>query len=230
MKPVIDGENIRARCPDCNGAVTTFESRKMAQGHDALIGINNGPKVGDRHFQLTVYRGLRCAGCGRGAMSVVAFSDNKNQALIDFYPRSINSLIIPIDAPLDIKAEFREAEPTGSVGAWRAASAMLRSTLEKTLKANGYLKGTLASKIDEAASDGVITEARARRAHEDIRVLGNDILHDAWREVTQEEFDLAHKYTQRILEDLYDDRPSVEGLLTAKKRLPLPAAATQAAP
>jgi hypothetical protein len=43
--------------------------------------------------------------------------------------------------------------------------------LEKTLKSNGYVKGTLEAKIDEAAGDGVITEARSKRAHEDIRVL-----------------------------------------------------------
>lgn len=70
---------------------------------------------------------------------------------------------------------------------------MLRSTLEKTLKHNGYLKGSLADKIDQAAED-VITAARSKRAHEDIRVLGNDILHDARRAVFQAEFDLAHKY------------------------------------
>jgi hypothetical protein len=131
---------------------------------------------------------------------------------------------VPAEVPPDVLAEFREAELTASVGAWRAASAMLRSTLEKTLKHNGYRKGSLADKIDEAAADGVITAARSKRAHEDIRVLGNDVLHDAWRVVTQEEFDLAHKYAQRILEDLYDDRPSVMALLTEKKRLPLPAA------
>jgi hypothetical protein len=157
-------------------------------------------------------------------MAVLAQHDGRDRAvaeLIDFFPRSINTLNIPAAVPKDIKTEFRESELAGSVGAWRAASAMLRSTLEKTLKANGFTKGNLASKIDEAAADGVITEARAKRAHDDIRVLGNDVLHDAWREVTQEEFDLAHKYTQRILEDLYDDRNSVGALLTAKSRLPL---------
>jgi hypothetical protein len=154
-------------------------------------------------------------------MSVLAFTNSNTQTLIDFFPRTIGSLSMPSDVPTDIKTEFQESELAGSVGAWRAASAMLRSTLEKTLKANGFTKGNLATKIDEAAADDVITEARAKRAHDDIRVLGNDVLHDAWRVVTQEEFDLAHKYTQRILEDLYDDRVSVEALLTAKSRLPL---------
>jgi len=101
-------------------------------------------------------------------------------------------------------------------------SALLRSTLEKTLSANGYKKGTLAERIDEAAADGAITAARSKRAHDDIRVLGNDILHDDWRAVTEDEFDQAHHYAQRILEDFYDDRPSVEALLIAKGRLRTP--------
>jgi hypothetical protein len=100
-------------------------------------------------------------------MSIVAYNDPNTRALIDFFPRSINSLAIPAAVPLDIKTEFREAELAGSVAAWRAASAMLRSTLEKTLKASGYTRGSLAAKIDEAAADGVITEARAKRAHDD---------------------------------------------------------------
>jgi hypothetical protein len=74
--------------------------------------------------------------------------------------------------------------------------------------------------IDEAANDGAITAARSLRAHEDIRVLGNDILHDDWRPITEAEFEVAHRYTQRILEDLYDDRPSVLKLLASKGRKP----------
>ena len=77
---------------------------------------------------------------------------------------------------------------------------------------------TLAERIDKAAADGAITAARSRRAHENIGVLGNDVLHDEWREVTEAEFDQAHHYAQRILEDFYDDRPSVEALLIEKKR------------
>lgn len=194
----------------------------MAQGQDAVIALASQPQINGRTFLYTIYRGLRCAGCGRGAMSVVAQNSSADMELIDFFPRTLDTLIVPQAVPKDVLTEFRESELTASVGAWRAASAMLRSTLEKTLKHNGYLKGTLAAKIDEAAADGVITAARSKRAHEDIRVLGNDILHDAWRVVTQEEFDLAHKYAQRILEDLYDDRPSVVALLTEKSRLPLP--------
>ena len=73
-----------------------------------------------------------------------------------------------------------------------------------------------------------MTEVRRKRAQDEIRVLGNDVLHDEWREVTREEFDLAHHYTQRILEDFYDDRPTVESALMAKGRIAAPAAAASA--
>jgi hypothetical protein len=130
--------------------------------------------------------------------------------------------------PPDIQGEFREAERCTAFKANRAASALFRSVLEKTLKANGYTKGNdpslrdLQKRIDAAAADGVITDARRKRAHDNIRSLGNDVLHDDWREVTADEVEDSHRYTQRILEDLYDDRPTVEALLTAKKKLPIP--------
>jgi hypothetical protein len=100
---------------------------------------------------------------------------------------------------------------------------MFRSVLDKTLRANGYkLKGgtNLEQQIDLAGGDGIITEARRRRAHDEVRVLGNDVLHDEWREIAPEDVDAAHHYVQRILEDFYDDRPSTLTVLRAKGRVP----------
>ena len=101
---------------------------------------------------------------------------------------------------------------------------MLRSVLEKTLKVNGYddARGNLKTRIDQAVADGILTEARSKRAHANIRVLGNDILHEPWREVTPDEFDDAHRYAHRILEDFYDDRPTIEGILVSKNRIQPP--------
>ncbi len=101
---------------------------------------------------------------------------------------------------------------------------MLRSTLEKTLKANGYTTSTdrtlrnLQNRIDAAATDGVITDARRKKAHEEVRVLGNDVLHDDWREVTSDDFEKAHHYVHRILEDFYDDPTTVQAILTEKRK------------
>jgi hypothetical protein len=149
--------------------------------------------------------------------------------LLGFYPTSVSSAPLPPAVPKDIEAEFREAERCASADLNRAASALFRSVLEKTLKANGYTKANdsslrdLQKRIDAAATDGVITPARQKRAHDDIRSLGNDVLHDDWREVTKEEVEGSHRYTQRILEDLYDDRPTVEAILIAKNRISAPA-------
>jgi hypothetical protein len=217
--------NVRARCPNCGGAITSFEHR--VQGNE--LGVTIRPLTPPREIDMRayvqiVYHLLRCAGCGTGGLAEV-LADNRgyqNGTLLEFFPRTIDALTIPKAVPSGVQSEFREAELCASVGAWRAGSSLLRSALEKTLRANGYDKGSLADRIDQAAADGTITAARSKRAHDDIRVLGNDILHDEWRAVTEDEFDQSHHYTQRILEDFYDDRPSVEALLIEKGRMKTP--------
>jgi hypothetical protein len=173
----------------------------------------------------------QCAGCGLGGFASISDVGNSHETYLnDFYPVSIDSAQLPTGVPADIQSEFREAEKCQALSMNRAASALYRSALEKTLKANGYTKGTdpslrdLQKRIDAAAADGVITQARQRKAHDDIRALGNDVLHDDWRVVADDEVEDSHRYTQRILEDLYDDRPTVEAILIVKGRLTAPPA------
>lgn len=90
---------------------------------------------------------------------------------------------------------------------------------EQRVKLNGYTKGSLQQKIDEAADDGIITTTRKQKAHDDIRVLGNEVVHDEWRVVTEEEVESALHYAQRILEDLYDDRTSVQQILLDRGKM-----------
>jgi hypothetical protein len=100
---------------------------------------------------------------------------------------------------------------------------MFRSALEKTLTAAGYKpnpKTKLFQQIEAAAADGTITEASKRRAHEEVRVLGNDVLHDEWKKVSEEDAALARDYTQRVIEDFHDHRESTLKQLRAKGRLP----------
>lgn len=95
-----------------------------------------------------IYHLHRCASCGRGGLATVAVPQNVSYlqgALEEFFPRTIDALAIPEKVPPGVRSEFTEAEVCASVGAWRAASALLRSALEKTLRANGYDKGTLAN-------------------------------------------------------------------------------------
>jgi hypothetical protein len=207
---------MRAACPDCDGAVTTFESRSANHEYGAVVRANWQHQFEGRNYAGVRYILMRCAGCGRGGLATVHFDGRGAEAYEEtFYPASLDRAPLPAGIPDGVVAEYREAELCASVGVWRAASALLRSALEKTLSANGYANGTLATRIDEAARDGVITAARRQRAHDDIRVLGNDVLHDAWRIVTEQEYSDAHHYAQRIMEDFYDQRAQVEKALRA---------------
>ena len=219
MEPRYSNNNVQAPCPDCGGVITSFE-HAAGSGKFGSVVLRwehryEGHLCDQIHYVL-----MRCAGCGRGGLAEIHYLGKVDLGFLgSFFPFCTEHAKIPEGIPDGIVAEYREAELCASLGARRAASGLLRSTLEKTLRANGYLSGSLEKKIDEAASDGVITEARRKRAHEDIRVLGNDVLHDEWREVSKEEVEVAHHYIQRILEDLYADRPTVEVVLKAKGKI-----------
>lgn len=221
--------NVSAVCPTCK-AITSFEQKQQ-------VIIDHQHQADGRPFRRIVYLLSQCAACKLGGFACI--SDNGQSLgafLSDFYPYSIDSAMIPTSVPADIQTEFREAERCQGQRMNRAASALFRSVLEKTLKANGYTKGNdpalrdLQKRIDAAAADGVITQARQKKAHDDIRALGNDVLHDDWREVKDDEVEDAHRYMHRILEDFYDDRPTVEAILISKKRLQTPAVAGNPSP
>ena len=175
------------------------------------------------------FRLYRCAGCGAGALARIKMMGHGRGfpediwGLLEFYPEAKERLPVPDDVPDGILNEFREAELCTEAQCYRSAAAMFRSVLDKTLRANGYKTKELRdlkSQIDAAAGDGVITQARQKRAHDEVRVLGNDVLHDEWHEVKAEDVEATHHYTQRILEDFYDDRPSVLALLQKAGRTP----------
>jgi Domain of unknown function (DUF4145) len=226
MATINNRGNITARCPDCNGALASFEWHQT--GSQSALGVittlKNPPNQAMDHVD---YRLFRCAGCGRGALGVVEhygqLYPSVKQELRSFYPEAKERLVLPKSVPEGIAKEFREGELCLEAGCLRAAAGMFRSVLDKTLRANGYKENertNLKLQIDMAADDGVITEARKKRAHEDVRVLGNDVLHDEWHEIPAEDVEAARHYMQRILEDLYDDRESVLALLRAAKRFP----------
>ncbi|MCG7941447.1 MAG: DUF4145 domain-containing protein [Candidatus Thiodiazotropha lotti] len=221
--------NVTASCPGCRGSTSTFEH--IYQGGELGVVKSKAPKPYSRmgeevdvHFRL-----FRCAGCGRGAIGCVLMRSeranypNDISKLVWFEPESKERLPLPKDTPKGIVSEFREGELCMENNALRAAAGMFRSVLDKTMRANGYKtkRGTpLAAQIDDAANDGVITASRQRRAHDEVRVLGNDVLHDEWHEIPEEDVQAARYYTQRILEDFYDDRESVLNLLRESGKVP----------
>jgi hypothetical protein len=225
--------NVLARCPDCD-AITNFEP-KSDPNHDlGSVVINQLHKHDGVQYTRYIWKFFRCAACGRGAVGRIHDNGGQNRhqdVISDFLPQATERAPLPDKVPKDIVSEFREAELDCAHGAYRSGSALLRSVLEKTLTKNGYdeveildaggakkKSNKLIHRIEAAADDGVITQARKTRAHENIRVLGNDVLHEDWREVKEDEFNEAHHYTQRILEDIYDHRETVEKILTSKNR------------
>ena len=217
---------IQARCPGCNGALSSFEWRSIS----SQFGMTSRPYRDYHQGEGNIeYRLYRCAGCGMGGLGVVACGGGQYPSSIRelkrFHPEAKDRLPLPNGIPEGIVNEFREGEICLEATALRAAAAMFRSVLDKTLRENGYKekKGTtLEQQIDLAAADGVITQARRRRAHDEIRVLGNDVLHDEWQSIPEADVEAARHYAQRILEDFYDDRASVLKQLYAAKRLEPP--------
>lgn len=223
--------NVLARCPDCD-AITSFDAKGHSNTALGAVFIDVPHRYEGNNYSRMLWHFFRCNVCSRGAVAKLHDNGNNQTAILeDFLPQAIEKASLPPSVPEDIVKEFREAELDAAHGAYRSASAMLRSVLEKTLKKNGYQEveikdkqgnpkksNRLIDRIDAAAEDRVITETRKKRADENVRVLGNDVLHDDWREVKQEEFEEAHKYAQRLFEDFYDDRPTVEARLTAQGR------------
>lgn len=218
MRPKLVGENVRTACPNCDGTITSFEVRGINPSGYLEVEFNH--HFNDQFFHKVGYQLLKCAGCGCGGLARIHIDKVGGvKVLGDFYPASRDWAELPDGTPEGVVSEYREAELCASVGAMRGASALLRSALEKTLRANGYQKGTLEKRIDEATDDRILTQARQKRAHEDVRVFGNDILHEDWRAVDPEEYEAAHRYIQRIIEDFYDQRDQVEAILVAAGRV-----------
>ncbi len=218
-------ENIKFRnsiitciCPDCS-AITNFNFRDDRREYGSYV-VDGSHNFKGQEYSRIIYRLYRCSGCDRGGVAKIHASGTVSQGEIeDFYPVGIEKLKLPSNVPEDIIAELREAELCASICAWRAGSAMLRSVLDKVFTSNGYNEKKLYDKIEAAKIDGIITDSRAKKAHDDVRVLGNDILHDEWKVVTSEEFNVSYHYCQRIIEDFYDDRVTIERKLRSVNRL-----------
>lgn len=232
MDPVYRNGNVSAICPDCN-AVTSFDHRH-SHGEHGIIVVDKPHTFRDNSYGRFVYVLLRCGGCGRAGLAQIHDNGQQLQGVLgEFSPFGIESANLPQAVPRGIQNEFREGELCAAHGAYRAASALMRSVLEKALKGSGgYTSGQLYHRIEAAAIDGIITDSRRQKAQVEIKSLGNDILHDEWAPVTEQDYELSHHYTQRILEDLYDDRMRIVAKLTALGKLapPLPAAQTSQIP
>jgi hypothetical protein len=227
--------NVLARCLTCSGALTTFLWREL-EGPATLahttVEDTRKARAWERFSVSEDYdlqfRLFRCASCGSGALGVFEMDGvglrypEGVRNLLTFIPELGEPLALPDATPDDIRAEFREAERCIDAHCFRGAAALFRSVLDKVLRAHGYKakRGTtLEQQVDAAHQDGIITESRKRRAHEEVRVLGNDVLHDEWRQLDREDVEPAHLFTQRIVEDFYNDPDLTQRQLREKGRL-----------
>lgn len=225
MATINEQGNIQACCPECQGALSTFEWNSK----DKIYGSVTLAAGADS----TCYRLYRCAGCGSGAMAVVRYAGKiwpgDSRQLVTFHSEASERLALPRDLPQSVVNEFREAEKCLDAGCLRAAMGLFRSVIVKVLRANGYAidRGLpLAHQLDAAAEDGIITRARHRKAQ---RVLGHDIIDDEWHEPPRADLDALRRFTQRLLEDLYEDRAATVLLLrdagrlaNEEKKMPVP--------
>src|SRR6266566_5036924 len=100
MTAVYSLGNVRGPCPDCDGAITTFEIRTSASEHGAVARAGPFEHAGAQ-YPRAVYVLLRCAGCGRGALATV-YDDGGNVAggvLVDFYPLTRETAVLPEGVP-----------------------------------------------------------------------------------------------------------------------------------
>jgi len=214
--------NVVAGCPGCWGAQSSFIK------YGGEIHLKTARK--SQFWFYTFFLFYRCGSCNHGGMGKFILGDGGDEKLeihriksFEFYPDVLPSVRLPEETPEGIENEFREAEKCLQVGCLRAAAGLFRSVLDKTLRANGFhtkKEGSLYKQIEAAAKEGILTASRRRRAHEDIRVLGNDVLHDEWHPIPEDDVLAAQHYAQRIIEDFYDDRESVTQQLREAGRLP----------
>jgi hypothetical protein len=212
--------NILACCPGCEGAKTAFV---WSDGGAPLSAPLRWREAYYYKEKLpTEFRLYKCSSCGFGALVRLQFRGGSTamsaefRKLIYFTPEAKPRHKLPKDLPQGIVNEFREAELAFEQRCNRAAAALLRSALDKAMFASGLRKTdkeNLEAQINRAADFKVIHEARRLNAHKAVRTLGNDVLHQDWRAVEDEEIEDARHYVSRVLDDLYDERAAVLKML-----------------
>lgn len=96
---------------------------------------------------------------------------------------------------------------------------MLRSTLEKTLRKHGYSEWQLSTNLKNLSEDNILPRWLVKQNSQIVKILGDEILHGDWREITPEEYQKAHHFVERLIESFYDDHDSVVEDLKEKGRL-----------
>ena len=145
-----------SRCPHCNVALPTLQ--KVAQ-------FETRTHSGD------LLRRWRCYACKNCGGAITAWSDNYNSQVQQYFPRptTVNE-IIP-EKPKELIQQAIE-----SIHAPAGAVMLAASAVDAMLKIKEYKEGSLYTRIEQAATDNLITSEMAQWAH-DVRLDANDQRH-----------------------------------------------------
>ena len=137
--------------------------------------------------------------------------------MVGVWPDIVSTKDYP-DVPAPLAAAANEAHSALGAKAVRASVTMARATIEATAKERDINKGNLASKIDQLASAGHISEAMRLAAHE-IRFAGNEAAHG---DLINEPVDFAAaneivSLMDAILERVYQEPARVARIRASRK-------------
>ncbi|WP_186810357.1 DUF4145 domain-containing protein [Cellulosimicrobium sp. TH-20] len=108
------------------------------------------------------------------------------------------------DVPPHIASAASEAAACLSIGAYRAAGAMARATIEAVAKDKGVVRGNLAQKIETLEEQHLLRRGTAESAHE-VRHFGNDMAHGDFAEDTsEEEASETLEFMHEVLVEVYE--------------------------
>ncbi|WP_071885154.1 DUF4145 domain-containing protein [Hymenobacter sp. DG25B] len=160
---VLAQQLILDRCPHCGVDAPTLNG--------LIIGNTNGP-IDTRDItgnNLRFWRVYKCARCG--GLVTAATPNNAAQSVTEIYP-----VPVVVDDAIPSTAKVYLSQAINSINAPAGAVMLCASSVDSMLKEKGYLKGSLYSRIDQAAKDHLITEAMKEWAHE-VRLDANDQRH-----------------------------------------------------
>lgn len=145
------------RCPHCNidnpnlSAVTEFETSDS---------------------ENSWYRVWRCYACARcGGVVTASTKKSEGSFVHDLFPESTS---VSDDIPSRARSYLSQA--VESIHAPAGAIMLAASSVDAMLKAKGYTDGSLYARIEQAATDHLITEGMSQWAHQ-VRLDANDQRH-----------------------------------------------------
>lgn len=199
-------------CPRCGkqssfkaiGTVpVTFDGSYMLE--------RDGREIPGTQDQVSV---LLCRNCGQGVAVVEekwvgeeAARKQKTGGMVTF--RGIHwwplpGAVVQPDVPPAIASAYAEAVTCLSAGAWRAAAAMARRTLEGIAEDQGETKGDLRNRLNALAARNVLQPSLADWSKE-VRLVGNAGAHfDIGMAVAQEDAEEIVGFIRELLRYLYE--------------------------